>query len=143
MMKPYQPSEKKVLMPVLVDSSVWIAASSPRNKECMQLKRLIRNDEKIFLIDLIQLEVCQGAKTEEQFQNLWDSFLGFSFFAVEKKHIGLSAYHYFRCRKKGITPGTIDCLVGTMALDYKVPLWTLDQNLIKAAKLMKCELFRP
>lgn len=130
-------------MAVLVDSSVWIAASNPRNKECMQLKRLIRNDEKIFLIDLIQLEVCQGAKSEEQFQQLWDSFLGFSFLEVEKKHIGLSAYHYFRCRKKGITPGTIDCLVSTMALENKIPLWTLDQNLIKTSRFIKCEIFKP
>jgi len=130
-------------MSVLVDSSVWIAASNPKNKECMQLKRLIRNDEKIFLIDLIQLEVCQGAKTEEQFQLLWDSFLGFSFLNVEKKHIGFSAYHYFRCRKNGITPGTIDCLVGTLALENKIPLWTLDRNLIKAARFIKCDIYKP
>lgn len=128
-------------MAVLVDSSVWIAASNPKNKECLALKRLIHQDEKIALVDLIQLEVCQGARTEEQFQRLWDAFLGFHFLPIEKHHIGLSAYHFFRCRKKGITIGTIDCLVGTIAAANQVPLWTLDKNLIRAAPLIGIDVW--
>ena len=120
-------------MAVLIDSSIWIAAASSKNKECLELKRLIQKNELIFIIRPVQVEVCQGVKTEEQFSKLWDAFLGFQFLEVIDRHWYLSAYNYFKCRKKGITLSTMDCLIATLAAEYKVPLWTLD----KCFKLMQ------
>src|SRR5207247_374110 len=111
-----------------IDSSVWIAASSPRNKECAQLKRMIKGNARIFLTRFIQVEVCQGARTPEEFHRLWESFLGFEFLEIEDRHWGLSAWNYFRCRKKGITTATLDCLIATLAVEYRLPLWSIDHG---------------
>lgn len=113
-------------MAILIDSSVWIAASSPKNKECLQLKRLIRENESIFIAKPIQVEVCQGAKTEEQFEHLWDAFLGFNLLDIQDRHWGLTAWNYFKCRKKGITLSTLDCLIATLGKEYGIPVWSLD-----------------
>lgn len=123
-------------MAVLVDSSVWIVAQNPKNTECLRLKRLISEDEVIYIIRPIQVEVCQGARTEELFHRLWESFLGFEFLDITDRHWGLAARNYFRCRKKGITPTTLDCLIATLASDYQVPLWSLDRNLARMQRVI-------
>ena len=128
-------------MAVLVDSSVWITAQNPVRKECLKLKRMILNEELIYIVRPIQVEVCQGARSEEEFHKLWDSFLGFEFLEVTDRIWGLSAWNYFKCRKKGVTLTTLDCLICTIAREYQVPLWTLDKVFKRAQPLVGFELF--
>lgn len=128
-------------MAILIDSSVWIASQNVKNQECMALKRMIFNDELIYITPAIQAEVCQGAKSEELFRRLWDAFLGFENLPIEEKHWGLSAWNYFKCRKKGLTPTTLDCLIATLAQDYQVPLWSVDRIFEKIQPILGFELF--
>ena len=128
-------------MAVLVDSSVWIAAANPKNPECIRLKRLILSNELIYVTRPIQVEVCQGAKTEQEFHQLWDALLGFEFLEISTKIWGISAWNFFRLRKKGKTLATLDCLIGTLSAEYGVPLWTLDKPLQKAHSVIGFDLF--
>jgi predicted nucleic acid-binding protein len=128
--------------PVLVDSSIWIAAAHPKNPECLKLKRLIKQNTPIYLIRAIQTEVCQGARTPEFFHRLWDSFLGFDFLTVTDQHWGKSAWNYFLTRKKGYTLSTLDCLIATVAAEYKIPLWSLDKKLLRAQSVIKFDIYR-
>ncbi len=114
-------------MAILVDSSVWIAAASPKNAECLELQRLIRSQELICVALPIQVEVCQGARSEREFLRLWDSFLGFQFLELTESLWRLCAQNFFQCRKKGITVTTIDCLLATLAKEHGVKLWSLDK----------------
>jgi predicted nucleic acid-binding protein len=118
-------------MSVLVDSSVWIAAASAKNKECLELKRMIKSNELIYTALPIQVEVCQGAKTEQEFYQLWEGFLGFQFLEISDAHWHLSGLNYFKIRKKGITLSTIDCLIATLAAFYRIKLWSLDKVFVK------------
>jgi predicted nucleic acid-binding protein len=127
-------------MALLVDSSVWIAAAKSSNPECLKLKRLIAKKEMIYICRPIQTEVCQGARSESEFHKLWEAFLGFEFLEITDKHWGLSSYNYFRCRKKGITLTTLDCLIGTLAREYRIPLWSLDRSFKKAEPIIGYEL---
>lgn len=88
---------------------------------------MISNNELIHVIKPIQAEVCQGARTEAEFHRLWEAFLGFDFLDITDRLWGLTAWNYFRCRKKGIAPSTIDCLIATVAKEYGVELWSLDK----------------
>ena len=130
-------------MSVLVDSSVWIAASNAKNKECLALRRLIKSNELIYVTRPIQGEVCQGARTEEQFHRLWESFFGFEFLEVTDRIWGMSAWNYLKSRKKGLTLSTIDCLIATLAVENRVPLWTLDQGFIKMRSIIPFEIYSP
>lgn len=130
-------------MAVLVDSSVWIAAAHSKNKECLALKRMIRDDELIYIARPVQVEVCQGARTEEEFHRLWEAFLGFEFLEITDKHWGLSAWNYFRCRKKGLSPSTLDCLIGTLAKEYRIPLWSQDRDFGFLQPVIGFELWNP
>lgn len=128
-------------MAVIVDSSVWIAAQSPTKKECLRLKRLILREEIIYIVKPVQVEICQGARSEEQFHKLWDSFLGVEFLEITDRIWGLSAWNYFKCRRKGVTLTTLDCLIATVAREYQVPLWTLDKIFKRVQPMIGFELF--
>ncbi len=128
-------------MAILIDSSVWITAQNSKNPECLALKRLIAHDELIYTTRLIQVEVCQGAKSEDIFHQLWDSFLGFEMLTVEDSLWGQTAWNYFKCRKKGYTVTTIDCLIATLGHEYAVPIWTMDKHFKKIQPILGFELF--
>ena len=128
-------------MAVLIDSSVWIAGQNSKNSECIMLKRMIASNELIYIAKPIQTEVCQGAKSEELFHRLWDSFLGFEFLEIEDKHWGLSAWNYFKCRRAGLTVTTIDCLIATLAREFQVPLWSLDRHFEKIQPIVGFEMY--
>ena len=127
-------------MAVLVDSSVWIAASSSKNPECLLLKRMIQNNELICIIRPIQVEVCQGVRSEAEFHKVWEAFLGFNTLEVTDRIWGLSAWNYFKCRKKGISLSTIDCLIATVATEYRVQLWSIDRVFGRIQALLGLDL---
>lgn len=130
-------------MSVLVDSSVWIQAQNPKCKECLELKRMIKNNELIYITDFIQIEVSQGAKTEELFYKLWDSFIGFPKLSISEEIWLKSALNYYKCRKKGKTTSTIDCLIATLSKEFETPLWSADKGLNSLSDLIGFEIFKP
>ena len=130
-------------MAVLIDSSVWIAGASPRNRECLLLRRLLQGDELLYYLAPIQVEVCQGARSEAEFHRLWEGFLGLTRLEIEDRHWGLSAWNYLKARQKGITVATIDCLIGTVAKECRVPLWSLDRDFRRLQPIIGFEIYRP
>lgn len=130
-------------MAALVDSSVWIAAQKSTTTEFFHLKKMIQENESLYTCSFIQVEVSQGARTEELFHKIWDSFLGFPHLEMTEDIYIRSAIHYFQCRKKGLTLTTIDCLIATLAKYYDVPLWTLDKGLLKSHRVINFKIFEP
>ena len=126
-------------MAVLVDSSVWIDAAKPKSKHKGRLSQMIAS-EIICYTNPIQTEVCQGARTKNDFEKLWDAFLGFQLLPIRDHHWEQCAWNYFRCRKKGMTVSTIDCMIATIARNYRVPLWTLDKLFKKTQPIIGFDL---
>ncbi len=130
-------------MAVFVDSSVWIAAQNPKGQVYKNLSQLIIKDELIYTADIVQTELAQGARSEGDFHKIWNNFLGFEFLKIEKRHWEMSAWHYFKARRRGLTVGTIDCLIATLAHDYRVPLWSLDHDHVRLQPIIGFEAFNP
>lgn len=128
---------------MLVDSSVWISASRSGTPESNDLKTLLLNQNKeIYTTKLIQLEVSQGARTSEQFTVLWEGFENLKLLSIENQHWKQSATNFFKCRKKGITISTIDCLIATLAQQYNVTLWSLDKVFKQIAPILGVEVIK-
>jgi predicted nucleic acid-binding protein len=102
---------------------------------------MINDNELIYTAKPIQTEVCQGAKSEQFFNRLWNGFLGFELLEIEDKHWGLSAWNYFKCRRADLTATTLDCLIATLSREYQVPLWSLDRHFEKIQPVIGFELF--
>lgn len=128
-------------MGVLVDSSVWIDASRKSSKLGPKLSKLILGEETVFYTKIIQTEVAQGARTHTEFQTIWENFLGFDELVVWDEHWEQSAWNYFRCRKKGLTTSTVDCLIATLSVTYRVPLWTHDKLFLQLQPIIGFDLY--
>jgi len=128
---------------VLVDSSVWIDAAKVKDRSRKTLSSLINGSDVICYTDPIQTEVCQGAKSQLEFEKLWDAFKGFQILRVRDHHWELAAWNYFRCRKAGLTIiSTIDCLIATIAQSYRVPLWAMDKLFMKMQPVIDFNFYK-
>jgi predicted nucleic acid-binding protein len=127
-------------MSVLVDSSVWIAASKKGSKVAPRLAKMIHSDEIIYYSKIIQVEVSQGARTQGEFASVWDAFLGFNELPVLDSDWEAAAWNYYRCRGKGVTLSTVDCLIATLAARYRLPLWSEDKVFLKIAPIIGFDL---
>jgi predicted nucleic acid-binding protein len=128
----------------LVDSSIWIGAQDPHSEECRALKKLLLNvEETVFTAKIIQLEVCQGARTEREFEFLWSSFFGLEFLKIEEDHWEESAKNYMSCKKEGLNVSTIDCLIATLSRSYRVDLWSKDKIFSSLSKIIGFRRYQP
>ncbi len=84
----------------------------------------------------IKVEVCQGSRTQLEFEKLWDSFLGFNLLEITPFHWEKSAWNYFKCRKNGVTVTTLDSLIATCSIEYRIPLWKIDKDFIHMSKII-------
>lgn len=113
---------------ILVDSSVWIdffsRAPGPAGQE---LRRLMEESEPIVLAGIIVSEVLQGLRRDleriEHQLGLWDLLEpdGFTTYRNAAALIRLA-------RSRGVTLGTIDALIATLALEHGAVLFTLDKD---------------
>lgn len=126
---------------ILVDSSVWIAAAKKSSRESKNLKALLEEESnQLSTCKLIQLEVSQGARTKEQFLTLWEGFESLAMLEIRESDWKMSSLNFFKCKKKGLTLSTIDCLIATLAQQYNHELWSLDKVFKKVAPVLGIEL---
>jgi len=129
---------------ILVDSSVWIAADRPRTKEHRALVAIIRGTEhRVLVCAPIRVEVCQGAREQAQFDMLWEGFRGFDDLPLREEHWQQCAWNYFRCKRRGLTLATVDCMIATLASSYRVSLWTIDKTFRLMTDIIPFELYSP
>lgn len=113
---------------ILVDSSVWIDffshAPGPAGRE---LRRLIADSEPLALCGIIVTEVLQGLRWDvrriERQLALWDLLEPKGFETYRKAAILIRL-----ARSRGVTLGTIDALIATLALERGAVLFTLDKD---------------
>lgn len=128
---------------MLVDSSVWINAQDTNKRECLTLKRLIQANERLSVCAVIVTEVCQGARSEKEFLRLQEAFLGFEWLNESNEVWSESAWNYFRARRNGLTLGTIDCFIATLAKRHRQTLWSADKIFVPLQKIVGFDLYRP
>lgn len=128
---------------MLVDSSVWIFAAKSGTSESKLLKSLLQDQtQEVHTCKIVQLEVSQGARTRDQFSVLWEGFQSLKMLQIQDVHWQMSALNFFKCKKKGLSISTVDCLLATLAQQYHVPLWSLDKVFMKMAPILGVEVVR-
>lgn len=127
--------------PVLVDTSVWIDFFAPRPAPAgRELRRMIAAAEPVVLAGIIATEVLQGLVRDmsaiERFVAQWD--------LVEP--MGLATYVeaaglYRQARAHALTLTTVDALIATLAIENRVPLFTLDKDFERLARWTPLKLY--
>ena len=127
---------------VLIDTSIWIEyfnrAQSPLHAE---VARLLRDRATVYT-GIIALELIRGVRTEKEKSTL-DSLLQSIDHVTEGDSTHCEAGRMGnRLARKGFTLGTVDLLIGQLAIENDVLLFTRDQHFATLAKHESLRLYK-
>ena len=113
----------------LVDTSVWIHALRPSGHPQIQarLKPLVISGEAA-ITEWRVLELMTGLAKSEQPDTLLDWFTPVARFPFNPTWWEKAWQYAGRLRKHGVSPSAADCLIATIALEYRVTLIHCDSD---------------
>lgn len=123
---------------ILVDSSVWIGYfNGEKTSQTDWLDSSLGNTP-IIMGDLILTEVLQGFQRDKDFKVARDLLLGMPFMAMGGRALALeSAVNYRYLRRRGVTVRkTIDVMIGTFCIHFKLPLLHDDRDFDPMVKFL-------
>jgi hypothetical protein len=124
---------------ILVDSSVWIDYFNGKKTAQTDWLDVSLGNIPIIMGDLILTEILQGFKNDKDFKIAKDVLLRIPFVAMGGQALALeSAVNYQLLRKKGVTVRkTIDVMIGTFCIHYRLPLLHNDTDFDPMVKFLK------
>ncbi|MGD2098173.1 MAG: PIN domain-containing protein [Desulfobacterales bacterium] len=128
---------------ILVDTSVWVEVLRDKIGRKVKVFKERIDDEIIAFSRFTQLELLQGAKNEQEWQQL-DSYLSTQFYFETTDDTWRDAARiYFELRKTGVTLNSpIDCCIAQLAIENQVLLLHRDKDFEKIAKIKRLAVER-
>lgn len=112
---------------IFVDSSAWISYfNGTPDAAAAHLATVLDSDQRVCLIDLVVTEVLQGFRQDREFELARRTLAGVRRLSITHATCVDAARLYRRLRLRGLTPGTIDCLIAQACLDAGARLLTKD-----------------
>ena len=123
-------------MKVLVDTSVWsLALRRPsgttvtaEQQATVQALRDLVLDGRAVLIGAIRQELLSGIKTLTQFDTLKTRLMAFDDIALTLQDYEVAAQSFNTCRANGVQGSNTDFLICAVAINHKLPVFTLDRD---------------
>jgi predicted nucleic acid-binding protein len=133
-------------MKVIIDTSVWSLAlrrnqpaSSPVVAELIELIREVRGQ----MIGSVRQELLSGIKSHVQFQKLRNHLRAFPDLDITTRDYESAAEYFNVCRGKGIQGSNTDFLICAIAVRYKMPIFTTDEDFSLFQSHLPITLHRP
>jgi len=127
---------------ILIDSSVWIDYFNGNRTAQTDWLDSALGEIPIIIGDLILTEVLQGFQSDKDFKIARDLLLRIPFMPMGGRELALeSAMNYRLLRKKGVTVRkTIDVMIGTFCIHYRLPLLHDDRDFDPMVKFLGLEV---
>lgn len=128
------------MIPVLVDTSVWIDYFQDRPTEAVaKLANILEDRQPFGITSLIYQEILQGTDSDLTFTR-YEKYLQTQTFYHPSDPLASyaeAARLYARCRRVGITiRSTIDCLIAQTAIEHGLVLLHSDKDFDQLAKVV-------
>ncbi|MDP2983326.1 MAG: PIN domain nuclease [Candidatus Latescibacter sp.] len=127
---------------IIVDSSVWIEYFNGKKTTKTDWLDSALGTMPIIMGDLIMTEVLQGFQKEKDSKTAKDLLLRFPFMTMTGKELAIeSAMNYRLLREKGVTVRkTIDVIIGTFCIHYRMHLLHDDRDFDPLEKILKLKV---
>ncbi len=130
-------------MKVLVDTSVWsLALRRSRQSisaQAQELRHLIQ-DHRVQMIGPIRQEILCGIHSDSQFTKLKKHLESFPDLPIFTDDYVRAAKFFNLCRSKGIQGSNTDFLICSVAVRYKLSIFTTDRDFKLFSKHIKITL---
>lgn len=133
-------------MKILVDTSVWSIAlrrKAINDEESAVVKKLQELIEslQVAIIGPIRQEILSGIADEKQFELLKTKLGAFEDVSISTADYEKAAYFYSVCRVNGIQGSQIDFLICAVAVNHKMPVFTLDKDFMRYADYLPIKMY--
>ncbi len=133
-------------MKILVDTSVWSIAlrrKAINDEESAVVKKLQELIEslQVAIIGPIRQEILSGIADEKQFESLKTKLGAFEDVSISTADYEKAAYFYSVCRINGIQGSQIDFLICAVAVNHKMPVFTLDKDFMRYADYLPIKMY--
>jgi len=134
-------------MKIIVDTCVWSIAlrrsdiPSPA-PHAVELGNLV-HDNRVQLVGSVRQELLSGIRSEVQFKKLETHLASFPDLPATSSDYVLAARFFNLCRAKGVQGSNTDFLICALAVQNRMPIYTIDQDFIHFAKLLPITLHQP
>jgi len=126
---------------VLVDTSVWSLALRRRSENLAagerrlvdEWRRLVQ-DGRVVLIGPVRQEILSGIRVRSTYVALRDLLSTFRHLDITIRDYDLAAEFFNECRAHGISGGSIDLLIASVAHRFNVPIFTTDPDFARFAR---------
>ena len=137
-------------MKVLVGTSVWSLAlrrpsgtsETAEQQATVQALRDLVLDGRAVLIGAIRQELLSGIKTQTQFDTLKTRLMAFDDIALTLQDYELAAQSFNTCRANGVQGSNTDFLICAVAINHKLPVFTLDRDFERYRRWLDFEVYR-
>jgi predicted nucleic acid-binding protein len=134
---------------ILVDSSIWSLALRRKRRDLSRSESgiayharelVIAGDAAV--IGLIRQEVLSGIASAAQFEAIKSQLLAVDELAMSTNTYILAAEFFNTCGAAGIAPGAIDMTICAAAHAEAVPIFTVDPDFTRYAKILPIALYK-
>ena len=128
---------------VLIDTSAWIEAFSRKGRD--KIKKVVDElikDNRLAICDLIKVELLQGVKSEDAFEELRLELETLYDLIMDKKTWDEAARLAYSLRRKGKTVPLIDVLIASMAIRHALPLLHQDRHFDTIASISSLNIYK-
>lgn len=129
---------------LLIDTSVWSEALRRKEKSLNSsetlVRRIIENNDEIVIIGIILQEILSGITNEKLFSEIESILNDFSYIDITKEDYIHAAELRNKCKQKGITVGSFDFLIASVAIKNKLTLVTYDKDFINISKYTELKI---
>jgi len=116
---------------IIVDTSAWIDYFNKPNSKIGKAVENIIKQEKIFIAGVILTELLQGAKVQQEFDDLLDSMLAIPVLETDLNTWIETGRLAYTLRRQGITIPTTDLIIATLARRENCAILSLDHHFKK------------
>ena len=131
-------------MKLLIDTSVWSEALRRKDKSLNSsesvIRKIIDNNDEIVVTGIILTEILSGISNPKLFAEIKKILNDFSYLETVKDDYIYAAELRNKCRQKGITAGSYDFLIASVAIRNKLILVTFDKDFINISKHTKLKI---
>jgi len=129
---------------LLIDTSVWSEALRRKEKSLNSsetlVRKIIENNDEIVIIGIILQEILSGITNQKQFLEIESILDDFSYIEITKEEYIHAAELRNMCKQKGITAGSFDFLIASLAIKNKLTVVTYDKDFINISKYTELKI---
>ena len=132
------------MIKLLIDTSVWSEALRRKEKSINSsetlVRRIIENNDEIIIVGIILQEILSGITNEKLFLEILNILNDFSYVEITKEDYIHAAELRNKCKQRGITAGSFDFLIASVAIRNKLMLVTYDNDFKNISKYTELKI---